>query len=282
MSYIRHDKDNNPVSPQPSANSLTRFSGCEGWSQITYSVWNGDYVARNSDNTIRTPGVFQARNSDNTIRTPATYQRHDINNQPINDCEIGEDDPANAAEPDATAWVLMDGPFYNTTGDPNSGFVGGQSWRKMAPSADVNGKTSYIYGDETVTWTGPSRKVSTICPARRSTKWTNPGCGVFLRIFISVIPSSGSGSPSTMGIFIIRSVAPIGKIENLSSVNSYSFPLVLLRLPPRITMVSPNSMPGSSTPSRVSTGSAILPLNVNLQVYSIAAQNIDFGRQAKA
>jgi hypothetical protein len=154
MSYIRHDKDNNPVSPQPSANSLTRFSGCEGWSQITYSVWNGDYVARNSDNTIRTPGVFQARNSDNTIRTPATYQRHDINNQPINDCEIGEDDPANAAEPDATAWVLMDGPFYNTTGDPNSGFVGGQSWRKMAPSADVNGKTSYIYGDETVTWTG--------------------------------------------------------------------------------------------------------------------------------
>ena len=67
---------------------------------------------------------------------------------------IGSDNPANAAEPDATAWVLMDGPFYNTSGDPNSGFVGGQSWRKMAPGAPVNGKASYSYGDENVNWTG--------------------------------------------------------------------------------------------------------------------------------
>lgn len=154
MSYIRHDKDNNPVSPQPSANTITLYDDCEGWSDITYKAWNGDYIARNSDNTTRTPGAYQARNSDNTVRTPAVYQRHDMNNQPVNDCQIGEDDPANAAEPDATAWVLMDGPFYNTPGDPNSGFVGGQSWRKMAPSSAVNGKTSYIYGDETVTWTG--------------------------------------------------------------------------------------------------------------------------------
>jgi len=57
---------------------------------------------------------------------------------------IGDDDPANSTEPDATAWVLMDGPFYNTPGNPGSGFIGGQSWRKMAPSAPVNGKTSYI------------------------------------------------------------------------------------------------------------------------------------------
>jgi hypothetical protein len=67
---------------------------------------------------------------------------------------IGMDDPANAAESDATAWVLMDGPFYNTPGNPGSGFVGGQSWRKMAPAAPVNGKTSYVYGDESVNWTG--------------------------------------------------------------------------------------------------------------------------------
>jgi len=67
---------------------------------------------------------------------------------------IGSDNPANAAEPDATAWVLMDGPFYNTPGNPSSGFVGGQSWRKMQPGALVNGKTSYTYGDETVSWTG--------------------------------------------------------------------------------------------------------------------------------
>jgi hypothetical protein len=154
MSYVRHTTTNTVASPQPASTTVNVFDGCEGWSTITYKDWNGDYVARNSDNTVRTPGTFQARNYNNTTRTPAAYQRYDVNNQPINDCEIGEDDPANAAEPDATAWVLMDGPFYNTPGDPNSGFVGGQSWRKMAPSAAVNGKTSYIYGDETVTWTG--------------------------------------------------------------------------------------------------------------------------------
>ena len=65
---------------------------------------------------------------------------------------IGQDDPANALEPNATAWVLMDGPLYNTPGVPASGFKGGQSWRKMAPSTTTNGKTDYIYGDERVYW----------------------------------------------------------------------------------------------------------------------------------
>ena len=60
---------------------------------------------------------------------------------------IGGDDPLNAAEPDATAWVLMDGPY----GDP---FYGGQSWRKMQPATITNGKTDYIYGDERVYWDG--------------------------------------------------------------------------------------------------------------------------------
>lgn len=68
---------------------------------------------------------------------------------------IGGDNPANAAEPDATAWVLMDGPLYNTTGDSNSGFVGGQSWRKMAPIGYLPyGRETYIYGDEYVRWNG--------------------------------------------------------------------------------------------------------------------------------
>ena len=67
---------------------------------------------------------------------------------------IGSDNPANAAEPNATAWVLMDGPFYNTPGAPGSGFVGGQSWRKMAPVGTVNGKMHYTYGDEDVIWDG--------------------------------------------------------------------------------------------------------------------------------
>jgi hypothetical protein len=64
---------------------------------------------------------------------------------------IGSDDPANAAEPDDTAWVLMDGPWYNTPGDPSSGFIGGQSWRKMAPIGYAPyGNETYVYGDEVV------------------------------------------------------------------------------------------------------------------------------------
>jgi hypothetical protein len=68
---------------------------------------------------------------------------------------IGMDNPANAAEPDATAWVLMDGPLYNTEGVAGSGFVGGQSWRKMNPIGYYPyGKETYIYGDEQVRWNG--------------------------------------------------------------------------------------------------------------------------------
>lgn len=75
---------------------------------------------------------------------------------------LGGDNPANATEPDATAWVLMDGPLYNTEGDPSSGFIGGQSWRKMAPATPINGKTSYTYGDETVAWNGSAWEYSNI------------------------------------------------------------------------------------------------------------------------
>lgn len=75
---------------------------------------------------------------------------------------IGMDDPANAAEPDATAWVLMDGPWYNTPGDPGSGFVGGQSWRKMAPIGYFPyGRETYTYGDETVRFDGTWRYENT-------------------------------------------------------------------------------------------------------------------------
>jgi hypothetical protein len=67
---------------------------------------------------------------------------------------LGGDDPANAAEPDATAYLLMDGPLYNTFGDPSSFFIGGASWRKLAPAGISNGKQSYTYGDERVSWDG--------------------------------------------------------------------------------------------------------------------------------
>ena len=66
---------------------------------------------------------------------------------------IGMDNPANAAEPEATAWVLMDGPF-GTGGT----FYGGQSWRKMAPIGYFPyGRETYTYGDETVRFDGTWR-----------------------------------------------------------------------------------------------------------------------------
>ncbi len=68
---------------------------------------------------------------------------------------LGSDDPANAAEPDATASVLMDGPLYIIEGDSNSGFIGGRSWRKMAPTGYFPyGKETYTYGNEQVRWNG--------------------------------------------------------------------------------------------------------------------------------
>jgi hypothetical protein len=83
MAYVRYDTDNVAVSPQPASTEVTIFDGTEGWTDITYKDWNGDYVARNTDNTVRTPGTFQPRNYDNTVRTPGVYQRYDVDNNPV-------------------------------------------------------------------------------------------------------------------------------------------------------------------------------------------------------
>ena len=83
MAYIRHDENNNPVSPQPGKTTVNQFSGNEGWSTVTYENFNADYQARNTDNTARTTGTYQARNTNNTARTPAAYQRHDKDNNPV-------------------------------------------------------------------------------------------------------------------------------------------------------------------------------------------------------
>ena len=83
MAYIRHDENNNPVSPQPGKTTVNQFSGNEGWSTVTDENFNADYQARNTNNTARTPGTFQARNTDNSPRTPAAYQRHDKDNNPV-------------------------------------------------------------------------------------------------------------------------------------------------------------------------------------------------------
>lgn len=83
MSYIRHDKDNEVEDPQPLSNTITLYDGTEGWSDITYEVWNGDYVARNSDNTIKIREPYQRHDKDNNPVTPESYQRHDKDNNPI-------------------------------------------------------------------------------------------------------------------------------------------------------------------------------------------------------
>ena len=81
--YVRYDEDNVAESPQPTYNTVNQFSGTEGWTTRTYRDYNGDYQARNPDNTARTPGTYQARNTDNTARTPGVYQRHDKNNDVV-------------------------------------------------------------------------------------------------------------------------------------------------------------------------------------------------------
>ena len=83
MAYIRHDENNNPVSPQPGKTTVNQFSGNEGWSTVTFENFNADYQARNTNNTARTPGTYQARNTNNTARTPAAYQRHDKDCNPV-------------------------------------------------------------------------------------------------------------------------------------------------------------------------------------------------------
>lgn len=83
INYVRHTVTNEVADPQPTSTTINQFSGDEGWSTVTYKDFNADYVPRNSDNTVRTPGTYQARNADNTPRTPGTYQRHDVNNDPV-------------------------------------------------------------------------------------------------------------------------------------------------------------------------------------------------------
>ena len=61
MAYVRHDKDNNQVSPQPGSTTVNQFSGNEGWSQVTYKNFNADYQAQKVVQTYVTAraGTFQ-------------------------------------------------------------------------------------------------------------------------------------------------------------------------------------------------------------------------------
>tara|TARA_R100001463_G_scaffold24174_3_gene57696 strand:+ start:520 stop:792 length:273 start_codon:yes stop_codon:yes gene_type:complete len=85
MDYLQRNADNSLADPALGFTVVNnRFSGNEGWTTIpSYKDFNADYVARNPDNSARTPGTFQARNTDNTTRTPAAYQRHGVTNSAI-------------------------------------------------------------------------------------------------------------------------------------------------------------------------------------------------------
>jgi hypothetical protein len=115
-----------------------------------------------------TKSHYRTRNIYNLTLLPDTYATAGDDNANVDGLvvgrpwllspTIGSDNPANAAEPDATAWLLMDGPWYNTPGNPNSGFIGGQSWRKMAPIGYFPyGRETYVYGDEVVRFDGTWR-----------------------------------------------------------------------------------------------------------------------------
>ena len=68
MGYIRHDENNNPVSPQPGVTTVSYLGGTTGWSTVTYENFNTSYVRHDENNNPVGVG---------------TYQRHDENNNPI-------------------------------------------------------------------------------------------------------------------------------------------------------------------------------------------------------
>ena len=83
MAYQRNDINCDPVGSQPGSTTVNHFSGNEGWATRTFKNWNGDFQARKSDRSTRTPGTFQARSVDNSTRTPAAYQRKDKDNNTV-------------------------------------------------------------------------------------------------------------------------------------------------------------------------------------------------------
>ena len=83
MAYIRHDKNNTAVDPQPGSTDASDLGGSSGWTEVSYKNFNADYEAHDHLNQDRTPGTYQARHTNNTVRTPAAYVRHDKNNNPF-------------------------------------------------------------------------------------------------------------------------------------------------------------------------------------------------------
>jgi len=84
MGYIRHDENNNPVSPQPGVTTVSYLGGTTGWSTVTYENFNTSYV-RHDENCqpVANIGTYQRHDENNNPVGVGTYQRHDENNNPI-------------------------------------------------------------------------------------------------------------------------------------------------------------------------------------------------------
>ena len=82
--YIKHDQNNQQVSPQPISISRTQSSAYEGWSTITYYDWNGDYVRHDESNQVGISSSYVRHGENNNpVAVIDSYQRHDENNNPI-------------------------------------------------------------------------------------------------------------------------------------------------------------------------------------------------------
>jgi hypothetical protein len=81
--YIRHDENNQQVSPQPGFTTITQFDGSEGWTTITYEDFNADYIRRDENNDPAGIGTYQRYDENNLPISVETYQRYDENNDPI-------------------------------------------------------------------------------------------------------------------------------------------------------------------------------------------------------
>ena len=71
MAYIRHDANNNPVSPQPGVTTVSYLGGTTGWSTVTYEDYNSDYIAYTYNSV-----------AGNGTRTPVSYKRNDKEKHP--------------------------------------------------------------------------------------------------------------------------------------------------------------------------------------------------------
>ena len=83
MGYIRHDENNNPVSPQPGVTTVSYLGGTTGWSTVTYENFNTSYVRHDANNNPVGVGTYLRHDENNNPVGVGTYQRHDENNNPI-------------------------------------------------------------------------------------------------------------------------------------------------------------------------------------------------------